>query len=205
MRNTLGVWKTTILGGVFFLLPFAIVVFLIGQVAYVIGLAASPIKHLIDINQWSIGGVSLTFILATVLVLALCYIAGLAAQRSLGTRFAEKIERYLLMLFPRYGVLKDQLASNIGGKTSTPPMKPVLVTFDDASRLGFEVERSASGAVIVYMPGAPDPWQGHIISVEAARVAALAVPFGQAVSLCETMGRAAGGVLDSAKATSDVG
>src|SRR4051794_20871926 len=136
MRKTLGVWKTTIIGGVFFLLPFAVVVFLIGQVAYVISLVAQPLKSSID---WSIGGVSLTIILATALVLVICYLAGLAAQRSLGARFTDKIERYLLMLFPRYAVLKDQMASNIGGRTKAPQMKPVMVTFNDATRLGFEV------------------------------------------------------------------
>lgn len=195
MRKTLGVWKTTVLGGVFFLLPFAIVVFLIGQVAYVISLVATPIAPYL-VNR-SLGGISLTFVLATVLVLVVCYLAGLAARRSFGANFAGKIERYLLILFPRYGVLKDQFASNFGTKTAAPMMKPVMVTFDDAARLGFEVERTPAGAVTVYLPGAPDPWQGHVVHVPAERVAPLAVEFGEAVSICETLGRQAGRVAEN--------
>ena len=186
MRKTFGVWKTTILGGVFFLLPFGVLVFLIGQVAYVISLVGGPLHQYLE--GWSLGGVSLTFVLATALVLAICYLAGLAARRSLGAKYTEKIERYLQMLFPRYGVLKDQMASNMGGRPSAQ-MKPVMVTFNDAARLGFEVERSDAGAVTVYLPGAPDPWQGHVVHVPAERVSPLAVEFGEAVGICETLGR----------------
>jgi uncharacterized membrane protein len=195
MRKTLGVWKTTVLGGAFFLVPFAVVVFLIGQVAYVISLVATPMAPYL--NKWSIGGASLAIILATLLVVALCYLAGLAARRSLGARFSEKIERYLLILFPRYGVLKDQIASNFGSQTTSPSMKSVLVTFDDAARLGFEVERTPAGAVTVYLPGAPDPWQGHVVHVPAERVSPLAVEFGEAVAICETLGRQTGRVVEN--------
>jgi hypothetical protein len=50
MRRHFSIWKTTILGGVIFLLPFAIVVFLIGQLRRS---STGPWP------EWSPGGISL--------------------------------------------------------------------------------------------------------------------------------------------------
>ncbi len=195
MRKTLGVWKTTVLGGVFFLLPFAIVVFLIGQLAEIIWNIAQPLaQHLPELNL-SFGIVSTATIAATLLLFAMCYLAGLAARRSIATRFAGTIEKNLLLLFPRYAVLKEQFASNLGGKVVAPQMKPVLVQLEGVARLGFEADRAASGLVSVYLPGSPDPWQGVVVHVAPERVQPLEADFGAAVALCESMGRASAAVV----------
>jgi uncharacterized membrane protein len=198
MRKTLSVWKTTVLGGLFFLLPFAVVVFLIGQVAAMIVPVAARIEPYIP-DRLNVGNVSLATVLAIALVLALCYLAGLVARRSFASRFSGKIEKYLLMLFPRYAIIKDQMASNIGGDASRPQLAPVVVAIGNVSRLAFEVERSADGAVTVYLPGSPDPWQGHVAQVAAESVKRLNADFGQVVAVCETLGRGAARVAATAQ------
>ena len=198
MRKTLGVWKTTVLGGVFFLLPFAVLMFLIGQVAAMIVPVAAQIQPYIP-EHLNVGNASLATVLAIALVLALCYLAGLAARRSFASRFSGKIEKYLLMLFPRYAIIKDQMASNIGGDASRPQLAPVVVSLGEVSRLAFEVERSADGVVTVYLPGSPDPWQGHVAHVAAGSVKRLAADFGQVVAVCETLGRGAARVAAAAR------
>jgi uncharacterized membrane protein len=183
MRKTLGVWKTTVLGGLFFLLPFAVLMFLIGQVAAMIVPVAAQIEPYIP-GHLNVGNVSLATVLAVALVLALCYLAGLAARRSFASRFSGKIEKYLLMLFPRYAIIKDQMASNIGGDASRPQLAPVIV---------------ALGAVTVYLPGSPDPWQGHVVQVTSENVKRLNADFGQVVAVCETLGRGAARVAAAAR------
>lgn len=196
MRRHFSVWKTTILGGVIFLLPFAIVVFLIGQLAQLIYSIAAQLDW--AALQWSVGGVSLAVLLATCGLVLLCYLAGLAARRSLGRQFSEKVERNLSLLFPRYVIWKSQLASNVGADEGAAAMRPVLVTLDDVARIGFEIERTAAeGQATVYLPGSPDPWNGHVVHVGAERVKPLALSFAEAAALCESMGRGAGRVLDS--------
>ena len=39
-------------------------------------------------------------------------------------------------------------------------MTPVLITLDDYEQMAFEVERTAGGKVVVYLPGAPNSWSG---------------------------------------------
>jgi uncharacterized membrane protein len=176
-------------------LPFAIVVFLIGQLAEIIWSIAQPLAQYLPTLNLSFGFISTATIAATLLLVLLCYLAGLAARRSIANRFAGTIEKNLLLLFPRYAVLKEQFASNLGGKVVAQPMKPVLVQLEGAARLGFEADRAATGLVSVYLPGSPDPWQGIIVHVAPDRVQALAADFSAAVALCESMGRASAAVV----------
>jgi uncharacterized membrane protein len=187
MRKTLGVWKTTILGGLFFLLPFAVVMFLIGELSVIVAPIAREIgKRFPNIN---LGIASSATVLAILLLVLLCYIAGLVARSAFATRFSGKIEKTIIFMFPRYAILKDQMASNLGGHAIDPTMKPVLVRMEGVSRLGFETARAADGTVTVFFPGSPDPWQGHLVLAAAERVEPIAADFGAAVSMCESLGR----------------
>lgn len=218
MQRHFSIWKTTILGGVIFLLPFAIIVFLLGQIVQVIYSVAGQINSFVP--QWSFGGVSLAVLLAALVLIVLCYAAGLAARRSLGRQFSAKVERNVLLFFPRYAIWKSQLASNFGADEGETALQPVLVEFDDAARIGFEIERAncpppasaaasdaatsqapgnadadAGETVTVYLPGSPDPWNGHVVHVSSRRVRPLAAKFGDATAVCESMGRGAGKML----------
>jgi uncharacterized membrane protein len=189
MRKTLGVWKTTILGGVFFLLPFAVVVFLVGQLSVIVAPIAKEIGKAFPNLPHTFGFVSGATLLAILLLILLCYVAGLIARSALAARFSGKIEKTIIFLFPRYAILKDQMASNLGGHAIDPTMKPVLVRMEGVSRLGFETARAADGMVTVFLPGSPDPWQGHLVVVAPERVEPIAADFGAAVSMCESLGR----------------
>lgn len=189
MRKTLGVWKTTILGGLFFLLPFAVVVFLVGQLSVIVAPIAQGIGNAFPKLPHTIGFVSGATLLATLLLVLLCYVAGLAARSAFAARFSGKIEKTIIFMFPRYAILKDQMASNLGGHAINPTMKPVLVRMEGVSRLGFETARAVDGSVTVFFPGSPDPWQGHLGVAAADRVEPIAADFGAAVSMCESLGR----------------
>jgi uncharacterized membrane protein len=198
VRTSLGFVKTTILGGVLFLLPFAVVVFLLGQVVALIYPAIHAIQERLPGPSISLGVVSSATVLAAIMLLAICYFAGRIAQRSFAARFAARFEKSLLLLFPRYAIWKNAMASNLGGQLDGAATKPVLVTFDAAARVGFETARSDAGLVTVYLPSAPDPWSGQVVHVPADRVAPLAVDFGVAVAVCESLGRQANRVIDAA-------
>lgn len=213
MHNRFSIWKTTLLGGVLFLLPFALVVFLLGQIAQVILLVAEKLNS--TVGQWSVGGVSLTVLLAALLLLLLCFAAGIAARRSLGRQFSEKVERNVMLFFPRYAIWKSQLASNFGTEQGDAGLQPVLVVFDELARIGFEIERTsgdralaietkdtvretaalAGDAVTIYLPGSPDVWAGHLVHVGSERVRPLPLTFAEAAALCESMGRGAGAAV----------
>jgi uncharacterized membrane protein len=192
-KKAIGFLATTAIGGLLFLLPLIVIGALIGQVVPIVMTVAEALGDIIPVK--TPGGIALLILLAIVVVLLLCFAAGLLARYSFGKRISEAFEKNLLLFFPRYAILRDQMADSIGGDETKPQMKPVLAKFDDSSRLGFEIERTEDGLVIVYLPGSPDPWSGNAVLLSADRVQKVDVEFGDAVATCERLGRGSAPLL----------
>ena len=185
--------KTTAIGGLLFLLPLIVLGALIGQIVPIVLSVAATLGEVIPVT--TPGGIALLLVLAIAIVLLVCFGAGLAARRSFGQRISIWFEKNIVLLFPRYAVLRDQMAGTLGSDETKPKMRPVLVRLDDATRIAFEIERTDEGGVIVYLPGSPDPWSGKVVLLEADRVERLDVEFGEAAAACEQLGRGLAAIL----------
>jgi uncharacterized membrane protein len=179
--------KTTAIGGLVFLLPLVVVGAALGYVYHVVMLVYQPLHELLGVSTF--WGVAVVLLLAIGLLVALCFVCGLTAQRAMARQFTQTLEKQLVMLVPKYAIYKDILAGNIGGDTLAPTLKPVTVRLDDMIRIGFESGRPSPELVTVYLPGAPDPWIGSVALVEASRVQPLEVSFSETGALCERLGR----------------
>jgi len=187
VTRTAGVLKTTAIGGLIFLLPLAVVGGLLGYVYSVVLVVYEPLKKYLPVS--SAAGTALLFLLAVGILVALCFVCGLAARRAIARRFSRMVEKHLVMVFPKYAIYKDILAGNVGGDAHAPSLVPVTIQFDDSIRIGYEAGRTEQELVIVYLPGAPDPWMGSVVLVEPQRVQPLNVAFGEAAAICERLGR----------------
>ena len=199
-RRSIQFLRTTAIGGLLFLLPLIVVAALVSQVAPIL-LEVSTFLHdyLPDTNTISISTI-VSAVLA--LLVILCFIAGMIARWSISQRLTKLFEKNLLLLFPRYAILKDQMADTIGGEENRPDTQSVLVTLADRQMIGFESERSEDGKkVVVYLPGAPDTWAGSTIIVESSQVITLDRTFGETVSIHENMGRGSLEFIDIKKAS----
>lgn len=164
--------KTTLIGGLVFLLPLIVVLTVVGKgVALVAGFANALASRF---PRSEIGGVAVASLLALALVLLLCYGAGLLARAAVGRALSENFENRLHALYPRYTVVKA-MAQGLGADAAGDGLRAVLATFDDHQQLAIEVERLADGRVVVFLPGAPDSWSGSVVLVAPERIAA--VPF----------------------------
>jgi uncharacterized membrane protein len=204
VSHSIGVLKTTAIGGIFFLLPLIVVGALIGQTLQIVWVVAQSVHDYLPVK--SPFGYSLLLAAAVLLLLLLCFAAGVAAKRSLGKQFTESIEKYLLMLFPRYAIFKEQLTGNIGGDVLHNRLKPVMVSMPEGKRLGMEVERSDSADspekavwVTVFLPGSPDPWSGSVVIVDVNHVQRLEIPFAEAIATAEQLGRGTLRLIDMQK------
>ena len=159
--------STTLIGGVVFLLPLIVVLVVLGQAMALVSQVAAPLAAMLP--QRNIGGVAVATLVALALVLGLCYGAGLLARAAIGRALSENFENRLHALYPRYTVIKA-MTQGLAGKGGTAVMKTVLVTFDDHQLLAMEAERLDDGRVVVFLPGAPDPWSGNVVLVEPQRV-----------------------------------
>jgi uncharacterized membrane protein len=179
--------KTMAVGGLVFLLPLIVVLTLIGQAVPIVVEVARVLNQWLPIH--SALGYLLVIVGAVTILVLLCFIAGIAAQRSFVQRIGVAMEKNLLLLFPRYAIFKEQLTGNIGGDFARNGMKPVLVRIQDTSRMALEVERNTEGMVTIYLPSSPDPWTGAVVFLKAEQVTPLAVEVPVMMSAFERLGR----------------
>ena len=178
--------KTTILGGVLALAPLVIVFIILGKAFQISLIVAEPISRIITLDRMI--GVVAVNVLALILIIAFCYLAGILAQRAFLSKKVQKLEGLLIDLIPGYAVFRVVVASASAKDGVEDLMKPVLARFDDYDQIAFEVEKG-EGQSTLFLPGTPSAWSGSSVVVAAERVTYLNMPAHQAVKLMRVFGR----------------
>jgi uncharacterized membrane protein len=197
IKNTLGFLRTTLIGGVLFLLPLIVISALLGYASTLVIAIYKPLKVWIPIGAPT-GYYAIVFLISVAIVVLLCFLAGIIARRAIARKLATFVERRLTMVFPKYAVYRDIIAGNVGGDDNTPSLKPIVVRMLDTYRVAFEAERLHNDLVVVYFPGSPDTWNGCVELVSSDQVQSLNVPFADALGIFERMGRDSAELLNQA-------
>ena len=159
--------KTTMVGGILFLVPIIIFIAIIGKALELSKKLAAPLSVLIPLD--SIGNIAMVNLLALGIVLLICFFAGLAAKSTLARKSIGNLESRVLSKIPVYGLLKSKIDAIVQPEKAEG-MEPVLARFDDSWQIAFKVERIQGGVVALYLPGAPDPWSGSVCFVTEDRI-----------------------------------
>jgi uncharacterized membrane protein len=186
--------KTTLVGGIVFLLPLIVILALLGKALALVVKAAAPIAAAIPAER--IGGLAIGTAVGILLLLAICYGAGLLARAAVGRVWSASFEDKLHAIYPRYTVIKG-MTQGLRGAADEDELKPVLVSFDDRQAVGYEVERTADGRAVVFLPGAPDPWSGSLAIVAPERVQPMAATVKQVNKSLTGIGTGTAGLLDA--------
>lgn len=183
--------KTTVIGGLVFLLPFAFVFFV---VSYVIG-HLSPLFHRAAdrLQVPLIEGATLLVVLVAVFLVVVCFAAGLVAQSSLGRSARSWIETNLLGRVAVYRLLQS-VGEELGGNSAT--MMQAALVWTDGWQLAFIVERHADGNVTVVVPDPPMGTSGTILHLPGDRVHALDAKVADVLKIQRRMGFGAAALLD---------
>lgn len=178
--------KTTVLGGIFFLIPIIIFVAVIGKALQITNKLAIPIAGLLGVDK--IAGIAVAELLAIGILVLVCFIAGLVAKAPRAKKFVQSLENNVLEKIPAYEVLKAKTQSVLSFEDSEE-LSPVMARFDDSWQLAFEIERIEGGNVVIFLPGAPDPWSGSMCVVTGDRVTPLDMTLKTAVNLMKRLGK----------------
>ena len=141
MRRSLNVIRTTIAGGVLFLAPFAVVLFVLGKVFALAVKVVMPLAEALPFH--SLIGLQTPWIMATLLLLLVCFAAGLLARTAAARRTVNWLEAAVLSNLPGYSFMKG-VGEEFAGNEPTDHHESVLVRLDDGYLLGFLVERLES-------------------------------------------------------------
>jgi uncharacterized membrane protein len=178
--------KTTILGGILFLVPVAFVAIILQKAFEISKAIAKPIDAMIPIENFA--GIAFANVIAVLLILFVCFVAGLIARKELFSNRLKKLDYALMDTVPGYAAVKALLAGMAGEATADTLLKPVLVRFDDYDQIAFEVEATEDKATI-FLPGSPSAGAGSTVIVDQRRITTLNMPPHKAISLMRVMGR----------------
>ena len=197
MKNRLEFIKTTVVGGVVFLIPAVIVVIALGKLFGALKVMAKALAPLFGID--SLAGGFILDLLAIAVIVLLCFAAGLIAKRATAKRLRARLDSTLLNSFPGYAFIKGFAENLRQTEEIAETFLPVLVQFDDYAQIAFETQREPAGKVAVYLPGAPNPWSGTIVYVSDERVKPLAMTLTEAPRNIRTLGKGSIGIAGQAQ------
>ena len=184
--------KTTVIGGILFLVPAIILFAIVGKALQITNKLAMPIAGRLGVDQ--ILGIAVAELLAIGILVLVCFLAGLAAKTLRAREMVKSLETNLLEKIPLYELLKAKthIALSFEG---TQEVTPVTVRFDDSWQIAFKIERLEDGRVVIFIPGAPDPWAGSVAVVAGDRVVPLDMTVKSAITLIKRLGRGSVDVL----------
>ena len=184
--------KTTVLGGIVFLVPIVVIVAILGKAFEIMKHVAMPISRLVPVESFA--GIAMVNLVAVIVILAICFLAGISAKTALAGKLVDVLESYILSNIPMYAVIKGMTAS-VAGAEELSELKPVLARFDDYWQIVFEIERIEGGSVAVYLPGAPNPWSGSVCVITDDRIRPLDASMVNVVQNFRHLGRGSNELL----------
>jgi len=185
MNKNVSFLKTTLKGGLIFLVPVVIITVVLGKAINIMLVFAKPLEKLVPFEY--MGGIPIIDILAFFIVILLCFLAGLSTRSSTGKRAFNWIDSKLIVLIPGYVFLKG-FSTFIDKDGEDIDKIPVFVKLDDQTMMGIEVERLENGLVAVYLPGSPDTWSGTVTYMTEDRVERLNIDYLEASKILRNLG-----------------
>jgi len=184
MASLLDFLKRTTVGGFFFLLPLAILVYLLGKAIRMMARIVGPFADALPFHR--VVGIAVADIVGAAAILLVCFLAGLLARTGLGTRLVDGAENLILKKVPGYTLLRSLTREGTLG-TGTR-FESALARVEDAWVLAFIVERHDDGLLTVFVPSSPTPAAGTIYYLTPDRVRRLDVPVTTTAKLVMQLG-----------------
>lgn len=186
-------FASTFMAGVLFLLPITAIAFLATEAFDIALLATEPAADFFGAED--VAGVAASSLLAAALLAAVCWGAGkLSTSAAVGGLFAP-VDRAMMEALPGYMLIKTMFSPIATAAEESVGLRPVRYVAFNVSHIAFEVERSDDGYVVLFLPGAPVPWSGSVIVVDAATVTPMDASGGKALGSLMKLGRGASDLM----------
>jgi uncharacterized membrane protein len=181
--------KATLIGGLVVILPLGL-----------LGLGAEKVIEIIrplanSIAGWLPRWFQFPDIVALMLLLLSCFVAGLLAETRAGNFF----ERVILRRIPGFSIVRS-FTRRIGNIEESEKFTPALAVLEDALVPAFVVEKHSDGRYTVFVPSAPTPGVGAIYILAGERVHLLDVSLLTAIKCITSWGEGSHELLQAMRA-----
>ena len=167
-------FTSTLVGGLLIVVPVYLAVLLLLKGMKSVGGLVRPFTALLP--EW----MPAERFLSLVIVLAICFLVGLAVRTRSGRAARERLEIVFFGKLPGYGLIRS-LTQRMAGDSDETAWTPALIELEEALVPGFVIEPLDDGRFTVFVPSVPTPLAGAVYVLNPERVHILDVPFTQAV------------------------
>jgi uncharacterized membrane protein len=159
MKSLTRVIRTTLVGGVLFLVPIIVLVLLVGKALQITHKLVAPLTA--HLAAHSVLGIEAPRLAAICVLILVCFLAGVLARTTLASNTTSRMEDSVLAHLPGYDFLKSAVVRALTPE-SAPDRPIVLARVEDSWQIGALVERIDDGHVAVFVPGTPDVKSGAV-------------------------------------------
>jgi len=168
MRFLADFLKQTLVGGLLFLVPVAVVVIILEKVVSTLRPPAEEIVERV-VGPGILGPFGLVLVLCLAL-LVLSFVAGLLASTIVGRKAVDSLEAMVLNRVPGYVMVKGMAADAAGNLSrieTSGGIRVVYVKDGDGWKIGFVTDRIDENRYAVFLPDAPTPSSGELVFLSA--------------------------------------
>ena len=160
--------KTSLVGGLFVLLPLVMFYLLMGEIIDLLIALATPIADLFPGKFFD--NLKLPGLIALVLLVGASFVFGLAIRSSNLRRFGSWIEETLLGKLPIYNAVKG-LSHGLLGAKEDGVFKPAVMHSENGDQeIVYLIEEDGEGQVTVLVPWAPASFAGSLKIMSRERI-----------------------------------
>jgi uncharacterized membrane protein len=190
MKRLLSFLSTSFIGGLLVILPLWLTILIIGAAISALRGALHPI------GGWLVDGSAHPDLVAALILVLLCFLAGAFLQTRLASSIGSAMDGTIFSAVPGYRLIRRLLRRDEHDQR----WAVALVQFDDATVSGFVVEELPDGQYAVFVPSVPTPAAGSVYIMEAHRVHIVDVPFAQALRCVAQWGAGSSSLMTAFKA-----
>ncbi len=201
MKKLLEFLKTTMIGGLFVLLPVLLLYLLLSEALGLIVALATPIADLFP--KGTFDEINHPVAMGLILILGVSFVIGLGLRSENGRRLGRWIERTVLGRLPVYKALKS-LTTGFTEAGKDGAFKTAVLNFPDGEReIVYIIEDHGDGQHTILQPWAPTGFTGSVKVVNQDRLEVLDANLGDVSRALSHWGVGVRDLLE--KKTTDVG
>lgn len=177
-------FRTTLAGGILFLLPIILIIILLGKALSFAKRLSNPLVEAAGVT--SVAGIAVGTVLAIILLVMVSFAAGLLARTRIGQMAFSRMENSILSVMPHWRMAKGLVASF---ETETQSdMDVVLVPTDAGWCIALVLEKADGDWWSVFVPGAPHWTSGMVAFAHRDQVKPCGLSAAEAILLMRRCG-----------------
>ena len=201
MKQIVDFLKTTVIGGLFVLLPVLLLYMLLAEALQLVVALATPIADLFPKGVFD--QAEAPVLIALILIVGVSFLLGLALRSAALSRLGSWTERTVLSRLPVYTVLK-RLTKGFA-KEEAAAFKPgLLISKEGWREIAYVIEDHGDGHLTVLVPWAPTAFSGSVKVVSRDRVETLDANLGDVSKVLSLWGMGTRDLLGKSSATGKV-